>query len=198
MLGAGAVHHISSKLMRRTNIVLVFIRIAVSLTSRWGRRKAMLRLALTIALALAASPAALGQQVRPINTCFVEFLAALRLSQLEQGIGHCDRVIEDQATPPDRRGQAFAQRGLMYARRWSIVSTMAFAVQGIADITEAFRLHTPAIARKAQLLLIRAELHVATGQTRLALEDFTAILKDDPTNAGARNGLRRLGSTQSI
>ena len=149
---------------------------------------------LCLLLAVTLPSAALGQQVRPINTCFEESLAAFRLSQLEQGIAHCDQVIEDKAVPSDRRGQAFAQRGLMYARRWSIVSTIAFAVQGIADITEGLRLHTPAVARKHQLLLIRAQLYVATGQTRRAADDFTAILNEDPTNADARNGLGRLGS----
>ena len=92
-------------------------------------------LALGLLLAVTISPAAVGQIVR-IDTCFEEALAALRLSQLEQGIAHCDQVIDDNATPADRRGQAFAQRGLMYARQWSIIGTTAFATQAIADITD--------------------------------------------------------------
>jgi hypothetical protein len=155
-------------------------------------------LPLGIVLAMALSPGALSQEVRRINTCFEESLAALRLSQLEQGIAHCDQVVEDKATPSDRRGQAHAQRGLMYARQWSIVSTIGFAVQGVADITEAFRLHTPEIARKHQLLIVRAQLYVATGQNRRASSDFTAVLDEDPTNTDARIGLRRLGSPEGL
>ena len=130
-----------------------------------------------------------------INTCFVESLAPLRLNQLEQGIAHCDQLIEDKTTPSVQRGEAFAQRGLMYARRWSVVSTTAFAVQGVADITEAFRLHTPAIARKHQLLIVRAQLNAALGQTRRASEDFTAVFNEDAGNAEAQRGLRQLGFT---
>jgi hypothetical protein len=141
---------------------------------------------------------AVGQEFRKINTCFEESIAALRLSQLEDGIARCDAVIEDKATPSDRRGQAYAQRGLMQAHRWSIMSTTAFAVQGIADISEALRLHTPPIERKHQLLIIRARLYVATGQTRRASEDFTAVLNEDAGNAEAQNGLRKLGSPAGL
>jgi hypothetical protein len=154
-------------------------------------------LALGLLLAVTISPAAVGQIVR-IDTCFEEALAALRLSQLEQGIAHCDQVIDDNSAPADRRGQAFAQRGLMYARQWSIIGTTGFATQAIADITNSFRLHTPAVARKHQLLLVRAQLYAATGQTRRASVDFTAILNDDPNNAAARSGRDRLGSPEAL
>jgi hypothetical protein len=154
---------------------------------------AALRISLPVAVIILLSFPALGQDFRKINTCFEESIAALRLSQLEDGIARCDEMIEDKATPSDRRGQAYAQRGLMQAHRWSIVSTIAFAVQGIADITESLRLHTPPIERMHQLLLVRARLYVATGQTRRASDDFTAILAEDPNDAEASNGLRRLG-----
>ena len=155
-------------------------------------------LPLSLLLAIAVSPTALSQDLRKIDSCFVESLAALRLSQLEDGIALCDQVIEDKAAPSTRRGQAYAQRGLMYARRWSLMSTTAFAVQGIANLTEALRLHTPAQERKHQLLHVRARLYVATGQTRRASEDFTAILKEDPKNAEAANGLQQLGSPAGL
>ena len=154
---------------------------------------AALRISLPVAVIILLAFPARGQEFRKINTCFEESIAALRLIQIEDGIARCDAVIEDKATPSDRRGQAYAQRGLMQARRWSIVSTTAFAVQGIADISEALRLHTPPIERKHQLLLVRARLYAATGQTRHASDDFTGILADDPNNAQASNGLRRLG-----
>lgn len=155
-----------------------------------------MRIALSLGLLLvfALSSPGVGEEVRKINTCFEESLAPLRLGQLEEGIAHCDRVVEDKTTPADRRGQAFAQRGLMYARRWSILSTPAFAIQGISDITEAFRLHTPAMQRKHLLLLIRAQLYVGTGQTRRASEDFSAILGEDPANNAAQEGLKRVGA----
>jgi hypothetical protein len=153
---------------------------------------------LTLLLAVTISQPAPGQEVRRINTCFEESLAALRLSQLERGIVLCDQLIEDKSTPSVQRGEAFAQRGLMHARRWSIVSTSADAVQGIADITEAFRLHNPPTARKHQLLIVRAQLNVAAGQTRRASEDFTAVLNEDSGNAAAQDGLKKLGSPAGL
>ena len=153
---------------------------------------------LGVILAVTVALPSLGQETRRINTCFVEWLAPLRLSQPEQGIAHCDQLIEDKATPSAQRGEAFAQRGLMYARRWSIVSTPALAVQGVADITETVRLHTPAIARKHELLIVRAQLYVAIGQTRRASEDFTAVLNEDAGNAEAQSGLRKLGSPAGL
>jgi hypothetical protein len=86
----------------------------------------------------------------------------------------------------------------MYARRWSIVPTTTFAVQGVADITEAFLLHNPATARKHQLLIVRAQLNVALGQTRRASEDFTAVLNEDAGNAEAQRGLRQFGSPAGL
>ena len=156
----------------------------------------MLRLALTTALAVA--PPALGQEFQRINTCFVNSLAALRLSQLEQGIAHCDKVVEDQAKPRGQRGQALGQRGLMQARRWTILLTPALAVQAISDITEALALHAPAMPRKHQLLLVRAQLYAATGQSRRAADDYGAILNDDPNNAAARRGRDRLGPAEQL
>jgi hypothetical protein len=148
---------------------------------------------LCLLLAMTISTVAFGES-RKISTCFEEGLAALRLNQLEDGIDHCHQVIEDKAAPLDRRGQAYAQRGLMQARRWAVLSTTAFAVQGIADITEALRLHTPTPTRKHHLLFVRARLYVAVGQTKRASDDLTAILKEDPRNADADDGLKRLGT----
>jgi hypothetical protein len=155
-------------------------------------------LSLSLLLAVAISPPVRAEQIRRIDTCFEESLAALRLSQLESGISHCDQVIEDKAAPSERRGQAFAQRGLMYARRWSIMSTPTFATQGAADITEALQLHTPGIERKHHLLLIRGQLYAATGQTRRASSDFSTILSEDPRNTAAQNGLKQLGSPAGL
>jgi hypothetical protein len=107
-------------------------------------------------------------------------------------------VIEDKATTSVQRGQAYAQRGLMNARRWSVMSTTSFAAQGIGDISEALRLYTPPIARKHQLLVVRAALYVATGQTRRASEDFTAVLNEDSGNIAAQDGLKRLGAPAGL
>ena len=159
---------------------------------------AALRISLPVAVIIWLSCPAIGQEFRKISTSFEESIAALRLSQLEDGIDRCDAVIEDKATPSDRRGQAYAQRGLMQAHRWSIISTTAFAVQGIADISEALRLHHPPTERRHQLLLVRARLYVATGQTRRASDDFTAILAEDPNNAEASKRLRRLGQPAGL
>ncbi len=154
----------------------------------------MYKILLAMAVVLATSATAAAQELRRISTCFEEFLAPLGTSQLEDGIAHCDKVIEDKAAPAERRGQTFAQRGLMYGRRWALLSTPALAAQGIADLTEAFELHTPQTERRHQLLLVRAQLHKAVGQTRRALADYTAILNEDPNNSWARQGRSQLGS----
>ena len=154
--------------------------------------KIALRLGLLLAMTI--SPAAQSQEVRKISSCFEEALAALRLSQLEDGIARCDEVIENKATAPQLRGQAYAQRGLMQARRWSVMATTAFATQGIADITEALKLHTPSPSRKHQLWLVRAQLYAGIGQTKRAHDDYSAVLAEDPGDADAVNGLARTGS----
>jgi hypothetical protein len=158
----------------------------------------MLKAAVAVAVVLATASTAFGQELRRINTCFEEYLAALQLSQLEQGIAHCDQIADDMAAPSERRGQAFAQRGLMHARQWAILGRTAYATQGIADITEAFRLHTPSKERKHHLLLIRAQLHVAVGQTRRAAADYAAVLSEDQSNAAARRGQHRLGPAEGL
>ena len=150
-------------------------------------------------LALGVSTTALGQPVLKITTCFEEAIAPLRLSQLEGGIDLCSKVIEATATSPDRRAEAFAQRGLMNARRWSILGNgPAFAVQGIADITESLQLRTPPAATRHQLLLVRGQLYAATGQLRRAAADYNAILADDPANSQAQQGLRRAGPQEGM
>ena len=143
-------------------------------------------------LAITLSTGAFCQEVRKINTCFEEALAPLRLSQLEDGVARCSEVIEGKAAVPQQRGEAYAQRGLMQARRWTVMATTAFATQGIADITEALKLHTPPQARKRLLWFVRARLYAATGQNRRASEDFNAILREDPGNADAHSGLARV------
>jgi len=150
---------------------------------------------LGLLLAMTISPTALSQEVRKINTCFEDALAALRLSQLEDGIARCDEVIENATTAPQRRGEAYAQRGLMQARRWAIMPTTTLATQGIADITEALKLHAPPSNRKHHLWLVRAQLYIATGQTRRASDHFTAILREDPGNREAKSGLARIGTS---
>ena len=162
----------------------------------------MLKATAITALVVAGVLPALSQVV-PIQTCFEESVAALRLSQLEQGIGHCDKLIEDQATPATRRGEALAQRGLMRARVFTLVATpgpttLAMATQSIAHITESLRLHSPAVERRHVLLVIRAQLYAATGQIRRAAEDYAAILRDDPNNAEARRGRDRLGPAEGL
>ena len=120
---------------------------------------------------------------------------------VEDGIALCSEVIEDKAAVPQRSGEAYAQRGLMQAHRWTIMATPAstqgiatqgIATQGIADITEALKLHTPPQARKHLLWFVRARLYAATGQNRRASEDFNAILRGDPAMARRKEDL--LGS----
>jgi hypothetical protein len=158
---------------------------------------AMLKAAVIVAFVLIGVLPASSQVVR-IETCFEENIAALRLSELDQGIAHCDKIIDDVAAPSERRGKAFAQRGLMHARQWTIFGGTSYATRGIADITEALRLHAPTMERRHMLLVIRAEVYVATGQTRRAAEDYAAILRDDPNNADAKRGRDRLGPVEGL
>jgi hypothetical protein len=142
-----------------------------------------------------ASPA-LGQHSAANSTgCFQARTAALRLAQLDDAIAHCSSVIDDRAAPASLRGEALTQRGMMHARRWSIVEIQQDAVQGIADITEGFRLYEPKEEKRRQLLIVRAQLYAATGQTRRAGDDFRSVLAVDPENDIARAGLRKLGQS---
>src|SRR5476651_2313201 len=110
-------------------------RLSVSSAALWG-----LLLATSIAPALA-------QPSELVRGCLVESIAPLRLSELAQAISRCEQVIGDAASSQDLRGQAFGQRGLLYAKRWSIVEVAQDALAGIADITEGLRLHNPEKAR---------------------------------------------------
>ena len=141
-------------------------------------------------LTASAAPAA-AQPVELVRGCLVESVAALRLSELAKVIASCAQIIDDAATPRDMRGQALGQRGLLYAKRWSIMEALPDAQRGIADITEGFRQHTPAKDRKHHLLNIRGQLYLATGQTKRASDDFKAVLAEAPDNDQARAGLRK-------
>ena len=112
---------------------------------------------------LAASIApALAQPIELVRGCLVESIAPLRLSELAQAISRCEQVIGDAASSRDLRGQALAQRGLLYAKRWSIVEVEQDALHGIADITEGIRFHNPEKARKQHLLNVRGSFYLAT------------------------------------
>ena len=155
---------------------------------------ALLLVGLLTALSAAGLTPALAQGESPRTvSCFESRTAALRLNQLERAIAQCSQLIDDQATPAATRGQALSQRGLLRARRYVAIEVAQEAVQGIADITEGLRLHTPAEDRRLQLLIVRAQLYVATGQTRRAATDYQTVLAADPNNSQARSGLRRLG-----
>jgi hypothetical protein len=158
------------------------IRVAVLL---WG-----------LPLAMNAAPA-LAQPVQLVRGCLVETIAALRLRELAQTIALCDQIIDDAAAPRELRGQALGQRGLLHAKRWSIVETAQDANQGIADITEALRFHTPEKARKHHFLIIRGQLYLATAQLKRAADDFKTVLAEAPDNDAARAGLRKIGTLEN-
>ena len=154
--------------------------------------------ALVTALLTAGVTPALAQDESPrAVSCFENRTAAMRLNQLERAIAQCSQVIDDQATAAATRGQALSQRGLLRARRYVAIEVAQEAVQGIADITEGLRLHTPPEERRIQLLIVRAQLYVATGQTRRAATDYQTVLAADPNNSLARSRLRRLAPQES-
>ena len=141
-------------------------------------------------LTAGAAPAA-AQPVQ-LASCLVESVAVLRLSELAKVIASCGQIIDDAATPRETRGQALGQRGLLYAKRWSIVEALPDAQRGIADITEGLRQHAPAKDRRHHLMNIRGQLYLATGQTRSAADDFKAVLAEAPNNDQARAGLKKI------
>ena len=159
-----------------------------------------MRSAVAWALLLAAGlTPALGQDESPkAIVCFETQTAALRLSQLDRAIALCTVIVDDQATAPRVRSEALSQRGLLHARRWVALEILPEAVQSIADITEGLRLHAPPNERRHQLLIIRAQLYMATGQTRRAYDDYQAVLSTEPGNALARAGLRRIGRPEGM
>jgi hypothetical protein len=132
-----------------------------------------------------------------VSSCFEPWTANLRLSQLDHGIELCSRIAEDRSAPAKTRGEALAQRGLLHARRWSIVELQTEALQGIADVTEGLRLHTPDNSRKHHLLVVRAQLYVATGQLRRAADDYRTVIAAEPDNEPAKAGLRRIGQPET-
>jgi hypothetical protein len=159
-----------------------------------------MRKAVAWALLLAAGLApARGQDDAPkVISCFETQTSALRLAQVDRAIELCTLIIDDQAITSKARGEALSQRGLLHARRWTAVEIPQEASQGIADISEGLRLYTPPEERRHLLLIIRAQLYVATGQTRRASDDYRTVLNADPNNAVARAGLRRLGQPEGL
>ena len=147
-------------------------------------------------LATSIAPA-LAQPTELVRGCLVESIAPLRLSELAQAISRCEQVIGDAASSRDLRGQALAQRGLLYAKRWSIVETERDALAGIADITEGIRFHNPTKDKKQHLLNVRGQLYLATGQHKKAADDFKAVLAEAPDNESARAGLKKTGAAEN-
>ncbi len=149
--------------------------------------------AVTLLVIAGLTPAFAQDGTANTSACFQQNVAALRLARLDDAIARCAVIIDDRAAAASLRGEASAQRGLMHGRRWAVLETQGDATQGIADISEGLRLHTPGAERRVQLLLVRAQLYTATGQTRRAADDFRNVLSSDPGNDIARAGLRRLG-----
>ena len=85
-----------------------------------GRRLAVSAALWGLFLGIGIAPA-LAQPAELVRGCLVESIAPLRLSELAQAISRCEQVIGDAASSRDLRGQALGQRGLLYAKRWSIV-----------------------------------------------------------------------------
>src|SRR3954469_804771 len=110
-------------------------------------------------LSIGIAPA-LAQPAELVRGCLVESIAPLRLSELARAISSCEQVIGDAASSRDLRGQALGQRGLLYAKRWSIVEVDQDALAGIADITEGLRLHNPDKPKKQHFLNIRGQLYL--------------------------------------
>ena len=158
----------------------------------------MIALTASLLAAMTLSSPAFSEPVRQINTCFEESVAALRSTQLEQGIAHCDKVIDELGYI-----HGAARAGLCAA--WIDVCAALGArlnasvrVPGDRRYQRRLRLQAPAIARKHQLLLIRAQLYAATGQNRRALDDFTAVLDEDPNNIAAGDGRKMLGPVEGF
>lgn len=171
--------------------------------ARWmsrGRESLHKALITTLFLTSGVLPAglspALGQDTKatPIS-CLETRTAALRLNQLAEGIAGCTKFADDPAATATLRSQALHQRGLMHARRWSIVQDRQDAVRGIDDITEGLRMQTPPADRRSVLLMVRAQLYAATNQADKAAADYRAVLENDPKNRSALHGLSQVTNT---
>jgi tetratricopeptide (TPR) repeat protein len=81
-----------------------------------------------------------------------------------------------------RNGEAFRIRGLAHARRGDAVRT-------INDLTQAINLNV----RDANTYLFRAEAHVRRNARQQAIADYRQVLRIEPGNRFALNGLRRYG-----
>ena len=66
-----------------------------------------------------------------------------------------------------------------------------FSERTINDLTQAINLNV----RDANTYLIRAEAHVRRNQRQAAIADYRQVLRIEPGNQFARNGLRRYGIT---
>jgi len=161
-----------------------------------GRRLGVPAVLWGLFLGISIAPA-LAQPVELVRGCLVESIAPLRLSELARAISSCEQVIGDTASSRDLRGQALGQRGLLYAKRWSIVEVEQDALAGIADITEGLRLHNPEKAKKQHLINVRGQLYLATGQHKKAADDFKAVLAEAPDNEAARAGLKKTGAAEN-
>ena len=143
--------------------------------------------------AIGVAPA-FSQSAQNVSACLTGSIAALRLIQIAQTISNCDQIIDDAAAPPELKGQARGQRGLLLARRWAIVEKSQDAFGAIDDITEGLRIHTPTPEKRQRFLLVRGQLYIATGQLRRAADDFKAVLAESPNDDAAKAGLRRAGT----
>jgi len=104
--------------------------------------------------------------------------AAWQAGDVQRTILDLNEVI----TRQPRNGEAFRIRGLAHARRGDAVRT-------IADLTQAITFNV----RDANTYLIRAEAYVRQNNRQMAIADYRRVLRLEPQNQFALNGLRRYG-----
>lgn len=152
-----------------------------------------MRLAGASAALLVLSFAASAQvPVTQPDACLKVRTAALRLDAIAATIEACTSVIADQSQSRRIHADAFAQRGILYARRWRLTDTSADAQLAIADISRALDFRLLGNGQIHQLLIWRGALHEATRQPALASDDYRAVLRIAPLDETARSALRRL------
>lgn len=104
--------------------------------------------------------------------------SAWAVGDIQRTILDLNEVIRRQS----RNGEAFRIRGLAHARRGDAVRT-------INDLTQAINLDV----RDANTYLFRAEAYVRHNDRRKAIADYRQVLRIEPGNRFAINGLRRFG-----
>ena len=120
----------------------------------------------------------------------------MRFSEINETIHACTAIITNESKIPRMRTDALAQRGLLYARRWTFTDDRRDAFRSISDLSDALGLADFASEGKRIILLMRrGQVYEVLGQRPQAADDFRAVLMISPRHEAAQSALKRLGES---